>query len=286
MVGYPCECSVGESASVTYLKAGQFYGDHVRERRDAGLSFSEVNYPPSLDVPQHVHEPGYFCLLVNGSYWEQYGPRRVEYTARSVVFHPPGETHCGRIGEDGGRCFNIEMSAPWMERLQEHTRIPTEAVDRHSGELVWLALRLYRGFRSNASGSSLTVEGIALELLGELARQSRDSDPSLPAVWLRKVEERLREEYASPLTIAGMAEDIGVNAVRLARAFRREYGEGVGDRLRRIRVQRAGKLLLNTDRSLSSIAFDVGFADQSHFTRSFKRLTGMTPGSYREEAGR
>jgi AraC family transcriptional regulator len=67
----------------------------------------------------------------------------------------------------------------------------------------------------------------------------------------------------------------------MARVFRRHNGCSPGEYLRRIRVRRACRLLADTDRPLSAIAYDTGYADQSHFTRHFKRAMGVTPGEYR-----
>jgi AraC family transcriptional regulator len=50
------------------------------------------------------------------------------------------------------------------------------------------------------------------------------------------------------------------------------------------RVERVKRLLATTDCSLASIALDTGFYDQAHLTRTFKRLEGVTPGTYRDEA--
>jgi AraC family transcriptional regulator len=69
--------------------------------------------------------------------------------------------------------------------------------------------------------------------------------------------------------------------VRLARTFRRQRGESVGDCVRRLRVESARRLLEDGRQPLSEVALAAGFADQSHFTRVFRRLTGMTPGEYR-----
>jgi AraC-like DNA-binding protein len=51
--------------------------------------------------------------------------------------------------------------------------------------------------------------------------------------------------------------------------------------VRKLRVEKARKELLTTDKPLSTIAFDAGFSDQAHFSRVFKELTGLTPGAFR-----
>ena len=72
-----------------------------------------------------------------------------------------------------------------------------------------------------------------------------------------------------------------VHPVLLARAFRTYFGTSPGRYLRRLRLDWAAAELLATQRRLADIALQAGFADQSHFTRAFRRHTGLTPGQYR-----
>lgn len=267
--------------TLQHLTPGRFYGRKERLLETQGFVLSEVRYDPNQRVPPHGHVCGYFCLLIGGSYQEQYGRRLVDYSPRSIVFHPPGDEHHGEIGNKGGRCFNIEVGEQQIERLWEHGPAPADPIDFHRGDLVWTAARMYREFRHPETASALVVEGLGLEMLGGLLRQSVPVE-SRPPSWLRSALDRLHDEFDQPLTVDRVACDLGVSSVRLSRAFRRFYGETMGDRLRRLRVERACERLAKTDDTrLADLAFDLGFADQSHFTRVFKRHTGFTPGQYR-----
>jgi AraC family transcriptional regulator len=64
--------------------------------------------------------------------------------------------------------------------------------------------------------------------------------------------------------------------------FRDFYGKSPGEYLRQLRLDWAEAQMRITDAPLSQIALQAGFADQSHFTRTFKRHTGLTPGKYRQ----
>jgi AraC-like DNA-binding protein len=58
-------------------------------------------------------------------------------------------------------------------------------------------------------------------------------------------------------------------------------GEGISEYVHRLRVRTACEQMLTPEASLADLSFSAGFADQSHFTRSFRRITGMTPASFR-----
>jgi AraC family transcriptional regulator len=70
----------------------------------------------------------------------------------------------------------------------------------------------------------------------------------------------------------------------LAREFRACHGMSVGEYGRRVRLSWAATELVSGDRSLAEVAAEAGFADQSHFTRLFKRHVGTTPARYRRDA--
>jgi AraC family transcriptional regulator len=72
-----------------------------------------------------------------------------------------------------------------------------------------------------------------------------------------------------------------VHPTHLARVFRQFERRTVGDFIREARIRYARQRMLESKAPLVEIALAAGFADQTHFTRSFKRLTGMTPTEFR-----
>jgi hypothetical protein len=80
---------------------------------------------------------------------------------------------------------------------------------------------------------------------------------------------------------AVVAKAAGTSVRGLERAFDRDYGLSPQQYLRRLRMQTACQLLVSSRLALAQVADRCGFADQSHFTRDFRSLTGMTPRTYR-----
>jgi AraC family transcriptional regulator len=74
-----------------------------------------------------------------------------------------------------------------------------------------------------------------------------------------------------------------VAPVRLARAFRRAYGESPGGYVRRERVRAACERLATGEVSLAALAAELGFSDQSPFTRVFRSQVGVTPGAWQRD---
>ena len=122
-----------------------------------------------------------------------------------------------------------------------------------------------------------------LEMLGLVTRTRGEERHDPP--WLAAVVERLHDELAGRHTIAALARDAGIHPVRLARTFRRRIGMGIGDYLQALRVRHIEERIGDPDLPLADLALEAGFVDQSHMTRVFRRVTGLTPGVARARRG-
>jgi AraC family transcriptional regulator len=145
-----------------------------------------------------------------------------------------------------------------------------------------LASRLYREFRAPDDTSPLAIEGLALELVAHVVRDSSAEARSQPPTWLRRVKEWVESRFRERLTLEEMAREAGVHPVHLVTVFRQYVHCTPFDFLRRCRIAFASRQLVNTKASLVEIALEAGFAHQSHFCRVFKSVTGTTPAAYRK----
>ena len=265
------------------LQPGQFYGEVLRKRQDSGLILSELRHDVARKLPRHSHELAYFCLLLNGNYWEQFGPKRIIYKPLSVMFHPPGTTHIDEIGPAGGRFFSVEVKTEWMDRLRECLGSRDLDSSLHEGDLAWLAMRLYREHKQMDACSMLTIEGLVLEMLAIIGRM-KDSKESQGPPWLSRAIDLLNAEFQNNLKVQDIAREVGVHPFHLSRVFRSVHRQTIGEYVQKLRVTYACQQLALPDNDLATVALSAGFADQSHFTRVFKNITGITPGNFRQIA--
>ncbi|HEX8736821.1 MAG TPA: AraC family transcriptional regulator [Pyrinomonadaceae bacterium] len=151
-----------------------------------------------------------------------------------------------------------------------------------SGLLIQLQMRLYREFQNINDASPLAVEGLALEMLAEASRrQIINKDGGAPPRWLKRARAVVHEEFSLRLSLDAIAQAVEIHPVHLARMFRKYYGCTIGEYVRRVRIENACRQMMTTEAPLAEIALANGFSDQSHFSRIFKRLKGMTPAEYR-----
>lgn len=101
---------------------------------------------------------------------------------------------------------------------------------------------------------------------------------------LRRVRDRIDREYAQPLSVEALAQDVNMSAGHLSRQFRRVYGESPYAYLMTRRIERAMALLLRGDLSVTEVCFEVGCSSLGTFSTRFSELVGMPPSSYRVHA--
>jgi AraC-like DNA-binding protein/ligand-binding sensor protein len=105
------------------------------------------------------------------------------------------------------------------------------------------------------------------------------------AAALRKAEHYIWANYDRKISLQEIADVSGLSAPYFSTIFKQEMGENLSSYLNRLRIEKASRLLVETDRSLSEIAGACGFEDQSWFSKIFKSYTGMSPGKYRGRGG-
>jgi AraC-like DNA-binding protein len=132
-----------------------------------------------------------------------------------------------------------------------------------------------------------TVNGCFLKIMGLLnrayLRDRPDAPAAPPALWraAANIESLLRS--GAPFEPAQLAQSMGVSQRTLERLFRKTTGLTPVRYYQRRRIDRARRLLADPERSVTGIAYELGFADAAHFSRVFNRHAGCAPSAYRTE---
>lgn len=91
----------------------------------------------------------------------------------------------------------------------------------------------------------------------------------------------IEDNYDQQLTLAMVAKSAHLSVSRMAHLFKEQMDITIIDYLTNVRINHAKNLLLSTEKNCTNICFEVGYNNQSYFTRTFKQLVGMTPRQYR-----
>lgn len=134
-----------------------------------------------------------------------------------------------------------------------------------------------------------TAQKASQVLLFERERSGSEAQPR-PPLFARADEPRVRralllmeQNLARPISVPAIAEELGLSMRQLERLCRAHTGESPASIYRHLRMRYARWLVENTDRSMTQIAADAGFADCAHFSRQFKDAFGSSPSRRRLE---
>jgi len=186
------------------------------------------------------------------------------------------------VGEAGARVLVIQPD-PSAEELLRPARRLLDEVHHFVSPLVARLGRAAIGELSSTDPlARMHLEGLALELLAVSARITPPR--KLPAAFLRTLE-RIHDEFRSRLTVMELASEAGLNPTYYARVFRERTGVSVAEYIAELRIRWAAERILRSKEPLGRIGVAAGFADQSHFNRTFKRVCGLTPGQFRSRGG-
>ena len=120
------------------------------------------------------------------------------------------------------------------------------------------------------------------QLLSSVQLQSCDDDVSLEQI--NSIVNRLTENVAQAPSLSEFAAQFGMTESRFSRFFRRATGNNFIDFVNRVRISRACLLLMNSNRYITHICYDVGFNNVANFNRRFLEIKGMTPSEFRRQA--
>jgi len=112
------------------------------------------------------------------------------------------------------------------------------------------------------------------------ARRKSGHVATMPS-WLLRATDFIHAQFRTPLRVEDVAAVANVHPAHLTAVFRETHRMPLYGYLRRLRIEWAAGRLLDTERSIATIAVQAGFADQPHLTRWFRRVLGTTPAAYR-----
>ena len=244
----------------------------------------------------HAHDEFVFGMIDAGAARTFFRGTEDVHAAGSVITFGPGEVHTGAPACAEGWSYRMLYPSESLVRFiaREATgREFTPTFDRscvHDPALAGRVGATHQVLESNAN--RLQKECALLEVLGDLVihhastwpNGSRPAPASRSTTALRRVRDLLEAEYARTVTIRELAQVAGLSTFHLIRVFRATFGLPPYKYLEQVRIQQARRLI-RLGFPLTHVVHATGFSDQSHLTRYFKRIVGVTPGMY-ARAGR
>ncbi len=240
---------------------------------------------------RHAHEGFALGVIEAGALGFFYRGENVVAPAGAINLAIPDEPHTGHAATDGGWTYR-------MFYLEEHVlrQAAAEVTGKpfgmpffqtgvlHDAELAQSIRDLHITVES-AGGSHLEQQSRLLWVLTQLIRRHAHPRPQVgPLRREHQAAQRARDyvesHYADNPSLEQLAAEAHLSPFHLIRVFQDEFGLPPHAYLNQVRIRRA-RGMLDQGQSIAAVAYATGFSDQSHLTRHFKRIVGVTPGQYR-----
>lgn len=233
--------------------------------------------------PRHTHDQFGIGLIQSGAQKSMSGRGMVEAGPGMVITVNPGEVHDGLPIGVSGRSWNMLYFDPdvlkgiveGLDRGAGEFEFHHPVVD--DGDLARRFARLYRGMIVGGENAQ-AAEELSLLLVDWLV-PSRRSDVGQGASGIGQARTRIDDAPAEPVSLSELADICGLSRFQLLRNFASANGLTPHAYQLQRRVDLARRLI-GSRVPLAEAAAESGFFDQSHMTRHFTRILGVTPGAY------
>jgi AraC family transcriptional regulator len=262
------------------LSKGQFYGQTNIATEMCGITLTDTEYTHER-VDWHYHENAYFTLILEGRMIEGNKKEVYQCPQGTLLFHNWQDAHYNIKPAGYTRGFHIEIDQIWCKAQGMNIDVFQGSSQLQHPKIKIEAYNIFKESKLNVGSSPLAMQVSLINLLSQISSTEVRKYQTVPG-WVTKLREILNDTQIEQWTLTSLSRILDVHPVHLSRSFPKYFGANLSDYIRTMKVQRAVSMLANKSLSLTDIAYDCGFADQSHFIRCFKALNHLKPAQFRK----
>ena len=255
------------------LNKGQYSGKVTSIKYLEGVTIGTTLYTEEAnDSVQHYHENPHLSFLLQGGHIEKRKNADFERTPGDLLFCHGGESHQFVKSRFPSRNVNLEMDYKFLEIYGLSESEVYKGLCGNSN-LKFLMLQMYKDVLID---DGLTETSIQISLLDLISTSNKLLSQSRPK-WVDPLYEILNDRWNEQLTLEELSTIVQVHPVTISKNFHKYFGCTFGEYMRKLRIDKSIKMIRCLEHSLTAIALECGFSDQSHFIRTFKEKTGWLP---------
>ena len=242
--------------------------------------------------PRHSHDYYVISLIEQGR--QSFTHKGEKYTtpAGGVILINPGVVHTGEPVDERG--FELRSLYPTLSHMK---MAAFELTGRNLAVPFFNDVRLDNPWLSRSilvlhkflmqDSTTMEVESQFIWFLTQLIKRYTDAPiteqkPGEENKAIQKARRYIEDHFAYGISLDSLSHHVALSPYYLLRVFCAEVGMPPHAYLESVRIRHAQRLI-RTGKPLAEIAIEVGFSSQSHMTRSFKKIIGVTPGQYAQD---
>jgi AraC family transcriptional regulator len=219
--------------------------------------------------------------------------QRAQRARGAISFFPSHQPFSNRLKTESGVFANVlflALDSVFVSRVAEELELDADSIELNVQRGIndptfrYIAMALRAGVQSGAALDRMYGEALSTALAVHLLREfdaavlgPKRQYGRLPREKLVSAVEYIQDQLGTDLTVSGIAQAVGMRRNHLTRLFKQSTGQSPYRYVVEARVKKAKELLTTGKFTISEVALLVGFADQSHLTRHFKRVFGLPP---------
>lgn len=257
-----------------------------------GIKVRHYHHPKDFETPEHCFLQHFMTIHLNhiAAMKEQFlaGHQRCDFFRDGDICLTPANTPVSVRLKDACELICLSVEPALMTQVTEAEGFELVPQFKLNDPLIYQIGMALITFESKGVGDRLYTEAMATAISAHLLQHYSTKKPKigtyangLSQAQLRQVTEYITEHSAQNLSLLTMAEIVQISPFYFSRLFKQSTGSTPHQYLLKYRTDRAKQLLKATNLSIAAIADRVGFADQSHLNRHFKRYVGMPPSQFR-----
>ena len=261
------------------LSQGNYVGQNRSQYKIPGLIFTRCFFPKAFNSDWHSHENSHLTFCLKGGSIEKRKKENVLCSPGILLLYPAYEIHRNTDYVSNSESFSIEFENEWCKNFE----IDNQESNRQNmigNPLIKLEIiKLMREVKQPDDLSALCIETTVLGILSSL---NDDKTENKRPSWITELYQLLHDEYNSNWSLASLSERLKIHPVTISKYFPKYFQSNIGDYIRKIKTEKSFADLSKKSIAIEEIAVKYGFVDNAHFTRVFKKLTGITPSQYRQ----
>jgi AraC family transcriptional regulator len=253
------------------LEKATYLGKNLRSFSLDGIAVTETEYTKKVSESWHYHVNNHISYILQGGNREQRKNYESQVHPGNLLIYPSGLMHRNLNTAHPSKNINLEIEDNFL--LRHDLKFSTSTPER----LKFVVLKVYKECLTSDNDSETSVTALVLNAFESFHEKHERISPR----WTAQIAQVLHDRWNENVSLTQLSNELKLHPVTISKSFPKHFHCTLGEYSRKIKIDKAISLINHSHKSLTEIALECGFFDQSHFIRTFKDVTGFTPKEYR-----
>lgn len=266
------------NSSELLLSTGKYSGATSNLKHFDGIISGTTTYAEdNFSTEFHYHSNPHLSFILQGGNIENRKRMTTERKVGDIMFFHSGELHRTLPTTPHSKNMNLELENDFLKQYNISEDEIANMIKKNI-DSKFLMLKVYKELLENDSYSNISIKMLLLNTITKPISSNLNKKP----YWIIKLSEILNDEWNEFHNLMDLSLILKVHPVTISKYFVRYFGITLGEYMRKLKIDKSLSLIQNDYLSLTEVAIECGFSDQSHFTRNFKKFTGLLPKEFRQ----